>query len=245
MLTLCDRLGRREFLRIGGLALGGLTLPQLLAGRVAAAAGGRALRDKSVIFLFLHGGPSQFETFDPKMEAPVEIRSATGEVPTTLPGVTFGGSFGRVAKLAQDVAIVRSFRTGDGNHDIKPIVGRDTLNANLGSLYSRVAGTSNPQHGIPTNVALFPRAVDPDTMPAITNFGRFDSAGTLGGAYAPFVPGSGGDLQGDMQLQLARTRVDDRRALLGELDRIKRYVDATALEGLDRLQQQAFDTILG
>jgi hypothetical protein len=82
-------------------------------------------------------------------------------------------------------------------------------------------------------------------MPAITNFGRFDSAGTLGGAYAPFVPGSGGDLQGDMQLQLARTRVDDRRALLGELDRIKRYVDATALEGLDRLQQQAFDTILG
>ena len=248
MLTLCDgrsRFPRREFLRIGGLALGGLTLPQLLASRASAAAGGRTVRDKSVIFLFLHGGPSQFETFDPKMEAPVDIRSATGETPTTLPGITFGSSFERVAKLADRIAIVRSFRTGDANHDIKPIVGRDTLNANMGSLYARVAGTSNPINGIPRNIALVPRAVDPDTGPAIASFGRFDSSGTLGGAYAPFVPGSGGDLQGDMQLQLARTRIDDRRALLSELDRIKRYVDATALEGLDRLQQQAFETILG
>ncbi len=91
------------------------------------------IRDKSVIFLFLHGGPSQFETFDPKMTAPEGIRSATGEVATRIPGVTFGGSFPRLAALADRLTIVRSFVPGDANHDIKPIVGRDTFGANLGS----------------------------------------------------------------------------------------------------------------
>ena len=84
-------LHRRAFLQIGGLALGGLTLPGLLAARAAEKR--RFTTDKSVIFLFLHGGPSQFETFDPKMSAPAEIRSAVGETATRLPGVTFGGSF--------------------------------------------------------------------------------------------------------------------------------------------------------
>ncbi|HEU0069428.1 MAG TPA: DUF1501 domain-containing protein, partial [Nitrospiraceae bacterium] len=87
------RWGRREFLRIGGLALGGLSLPGLLASRAAAKQDGRPVTDKSVIFLFMHGGPSQTETFDPKMSAPAGVRSATGEVATSIPGVTFGGTF--------------------------------------------------------------------------------------------------------------------------------------------------------
>ena len=81
------RHGRRDFLRVGSLALGGLTLPQLLATDAAAA--GRLTTGKSVIFLFQHGGPSQIETFDPKMTAPVGIQSATGEVQTKIPGITF------------------------------------------------------------------------------------------------------------------------------------------------------------
>src|SRR5262245_12727189 len=94
-----DRLGRREMLRVGGLALAGLSLPDLLAAQAFAgsATGNSAVRDKSVIFLFLHGGPSQFETFDPKMTAPAGIRSVTGEIDTSLPGVTFGGSFPKLA----------------------------------------------------------------------------------------------------------------------------------------------------
>ena len=125
MLRLFDparRMGRRAFLEVGSLAFGGLSLPALLG----AAEKGRVVTGKSVIFLFLHGGPSQVETFDPKMSAPVEIRSATGELQTALPGVTFGGSFPLLAKLADRVSIVRSFTTGDANHDIKPVVGRDT-----------------------------------------------------------------------------------------------------------------------
>src|SRR5262245_26306297 len=110
MLTIGDfggRVGRRDFLRIGSLALGGLSLTGF-ARALAAPSPVKPLSDRSVIFLFLHGGPSQVETFDPKMSAPEGIRSATGEIPTALPGVTFGSSFPKLAKLAEQIAIVRS-----------------------------------------------------------------------------------------------------------------------------------------
>src|SRR5215472_6628939 len=117
---------RRDFLKVGALGLGGLSLPWLLESRARAAAAGRPVTtDKSVIFLFLHGGPSQIETFDPKMTAPAEIRSATGEIKTSLPGVTFGSTFTRLAKLADKLAVVRSYRPGDANHDIKPVVHKE------------------------------------------------------------------------------------------------------------------------
>lgn len=91
------RFGRREFLRVGAMSLGGLALPGL---DFAQASPGSMLTDKTVVFLFLHGGPSQIETFDPHPESPVEIRSATGQIPTSIPGVLFGSSFPRLAKRA-------------------------------------------------------------------------------------------------------------------------------------------------
>ena len=84
------------------------------------------LTGRSVVFLFLHGGPSQIETFDPKMTAPGGICSVNGEIATKLPGVTFGSSFPKLASLADRFSVVRSFQTGDGNHDIKPVVGKAT-----------------------------------------------------------------------------------------------------------------------
>ncbi len=237
--------GRREFLRIGSLAMGGLSLPGLLAQQAWAGAKPVAT-DKSVILLFMHGGPSQIETFDPKMEAPAEIRSMTGEVATRLPGVTFGGTYSKLAALADRLSIVRSYQSGDGNHDIKPVVGKDTLRANLGSLYSRVVGTTHPQTGMPTNAALFPAAVDPEAKPITEAFGKFTDTGSLGVAYAPFVPGGGGQLQKNMTLELPRDRLDGRRGLLAQLDGIRRSIDASGtLEGIDYFQQQAFQTILG
>src|SRR5688572_18103426 len=160
MLSIYDRhrgFGRREFLKIGSLSLGGLSLPGLLAAQ-AKAAPRKVATDKSVILLFMHGGPSQIETFDPKMSAPAEIRSMTGEVATTLPGITFGGTYPKLAALAERFSIVRSYQSGDANHDIKPVVGKDTLRANLGSLYSRVVGPTHALTGMPTNAALFPKA---------------------------------------------------------------------------------------
>jgi hypothetical protein len=238
---------RRNFLQVGGLGLGGLQLTHLLQEKAqAAAASLPVVKDKAVIFLFLHGGPSQTETFDPKMTAPVGIQSVNGEVQTVLPGITFGSTFPRLAALADKHSIVRSFVTGDGNHDIKPIVCRDTMDANLGSLYSRVAGTNRSDSGMPTNVALFPKAVVPDAQPAVTSFGDFTSAGKLGSGYRPFVPGSQGEAQENLRLQLDRARLDDRRHLLTQLDLIRRTMDQSGtLTGLDRIQQQAFDTVIG
>ena len=247
MLSISDQdlsLRRRQFLKIGGLGLGGLTLSQLLAAREAAGIG-QLHSDRSVIFLFLHGGPSQTETFDPKPNAPAGIRSATGDISTSIPGLRFGATFPKLASRSHLFSIVRSFQTGDGNHDIKPIVGRDSGGANLGSIYARVAGTNHPVTGMPRNVALFPRAVAPDSQPENNNFGRFTSTGALGSAYAPFVPGAGGNAQADMQLMISRQRLDDRRNLLGELDRVKQAINGEGLAGDDRLNRQAFETIVG
>lgn len=235
-------LNRRAFLQVGGLALGGLTLPQMLQ----AAETRRTHTDRSVIFLFLHGGPSQIETFDPKMTAPVEIRSATGEVQTRIPGVTFGGSFPRLAALADRLSVVRSYVTGDGNHDIKPIVGKDTFGANLGSVYARVVGMNRPGSGMPTNIALFPRAVESTSGPAQMKFGNFTASGPFGSNFAPFDPSGGGQLYQNMKLNLPMERLNDRQALLRQLDQIRREVgEGETFESMDRIQQQAFSTIVG
>ncbi|MEE3054807.1 MAG: DUF1501 domain-containing protein [Planctomycetota bacterium] len=229
---------------MGSLGLGGLSLSNLLAVKALAAGAGGVVRDKSVVFLFMHGGPSQTETFDPKMSAPAGVRSVTGEVKTSLPGVTYGATFEKLARLAHKVAVVRSFTTGNANHDIKPIVCKETLGANIGSLYARVAGTNHPVSGMPRNVALFPRAVEPKSQERVTQFGKFDSTGSLGAGYTPFIPGGSGDLQQDMQLNLPRGRLDDRRGLLSRLDQLKKSLDGNG-EGLDRFRQQAFDALLG
>ncbi len=187
MLSFSDpRLGRRDFMRIGSLALGGLPFASI--SQAAEMQASRSLQNKSVIFLFLHGGPSQMETFDPHMFAPQEIRSVTGEVQTSLPGITFGGSFPKLAKLADKLAIVRSYVPGDAKHDIKPIVCADTFGANLGSAYSYVAGANHPQTGLPTNIALFPRSVDPERQERVSAFGKFEAVGSFGSATAPFLP---------------------------------------------------------
>lgn len=229
---------------MGGLGLGGLALSDLLALQARAAPAKRLLKDKSVIFLFMHGGPSQFETFDPKMDAPSEIRSVTGEIPTTLPGITFGSTFERLARLAHKFSIVRSFVTGDSVHDIKTIVGKDTARANLGSLYSRIAGPLRRGSAMPTNVALFPQAVCPNAGPAIKQFGDFTSSGEFGATYQPFVPGAGNGAQADMTLGLSQQRLDDRRTLLTTLDQWKRQLDGNdAMGALSEFQTQAFDVL--
>ena len=89
----CEGASRREFLRVGALGLGGLTLPQLLATRAMAGEGDNILTGKSVVMLNLQGGPTHIETFDPKMSAPNEYRAMFGETKTSLPGVTFGSHF--------------------------------------------------------------------------------------------------------------------------------------------------------
>src|SRR5436190_4877341 len=232
---------RREFLRVGSLALGGLSLADLAAAK--AAAPDSLLTGKSVVFLFMHGGPPQTETFDPKMGAPSGIRSVTGEIRTSLPGVTYGSTFPMLAKLAHKTAVVRSFVTGDGNHNIKPLVCPDTFGANPGSIFARVAGSNHPLSGIPTNVAVFPRAVTPGAQAANHSFGNFLSPGGFGAAYAPFEPGGSGQLQKDMTLAISRERLGDRRMLLERLDDFQRETESGSA-GTDPFRDQAFSVLL-
>lgn len=245
MLTLFDRSGcsRRDFLKVSTTALGGAVLPWLGFPSLQAADSVSLATGRSVVFLFLQGGPSQIETFDPKMTAPGGICSVNGEIGTRLPGVTFGSTMTRLASLADRFSIVRSFQTGDGNHDIKPIVGKATGGANLGAHYARVVGQNRAATGMPTNVLLYPQAAVPESGAAITSFGDLQSPGSLGGGYAPFTPSSQGAMQENLQLRTPLDRLEDRRSLLAGLDQARRQNDQT--ENLDALRRQAFDTLLG
>ena len=120
--------------------------------------------------------------------------ASTARCATSLPGVTYRLGLPAPGRLADATTIVRSFKTGDANHDIKPIVCRDTFGANLGSLYARMAGANRPQPGCrPTSPSIRAPSI-PSTQPAIMKFGKFESTGPFGAAYAPFAPSGGGEL---------------------------------------------------
>ena len=257
MLTISDRSGtrtcqgvsRRDFLRIGALGAGGLTLADLLAVRAAAATSGTTLKDKSVVLLFLQGGPSHIEFFDPKMSAPAEFRSITGEVPTALAGITFGGTFPELAARADRIAVLRSYGSKNSGHTYDPVVtAGNPLKASVSSIYTRFAGANHPQTGMPRNVLVLPEAVQPGlklgnnfetgALPTLTQ------AGDLGSSFAAFNPVGGGELREAMQLRLSAERFQDRRTLLANLDQMRRRLESSgAVEGVDQFQQQAFDVI--
>ena len=245
MLTLHEssKISRRQLLNIGTMALGGLTLSSLFTVR-AAAPGTSPVTGKSVIFLFQQGGPSQFETFDPKMDVASDIRTLTGSVQTSIPGVIFGDTMQQLAALAHKLTIVRSFQTGNAGHNIIPIVGPDSLNANIGSLYSRVAGATHPTTAMPTNAVLFPQAVSADVA---RGAGRGDLAatGSIGASYAPFIPGGNGQLLRNLRLNLPPDRFRDRRELLDQLGRLHSDLqDEPQFQSVDRAQQQACDVLM-
>src|SRR5262249_4426300 len=104
----CEGATRRDFLKVGALGLSGLMLPDLLRLRARADETGKPTKNTSVVWLWLGGGPTHVETFDPKMEAPAEYRSVVGAVKTNLPGVDIGGVFSKIAQNADKMAFIRS-----------------------------------------------------------------------------------------------------------------------------------------
>ncbi len=246
----CAGVSRRELLRVGALSLGGLALPGLLEARAAALRANKVVKDRSVVLLFLQGGPSHIEFFDPKMSAPANVRSITGEVKTALPGVTFGATFPKLAKLAKRLAVVRSYASGNAGHTYNSVAsGGNPLKAAMGSLYSRIAGTTNARTGMPSNVLVLPEAVQPalklgknfetGALPTLT------SPGDLGAAHGAFDPSGGGQLLQNLKLRLPRERFEDRRTLLRKLDTFQRRLDATrAFDGVAALEQRAYEVIL-
>jgi len=252
MLTIYESakrgVNRRELLRIGTLGLGGLSLPQLLAAQ--AHANGGMVKDKAIVMLNLQGGPTHIETFDPKMTAPVEYRSINGEVKTSIPGVTIGAQFPKLAKLANRMAFVRSFAHNVSSHGPAAELvasGGNITKAAMSSLYARVVGTSHPQTGVPSNVVVPPLAAGPEYKGLEYDpTKRVTGVGTLPAHYRAFDPSVGSQLLDDMKLQLPQSRFGDRRVLLSGLDQIKRRLGENGtIDGVGRFQQQAFDVLLG
>ena len=239
----CEGTSRRDFLKVGTLGLGALSLPALLQARAGAAAAGKPTKNTSVVWLWLGGGPTHVETFDPKMTAPSEYRSTTGEVATSLPGVTIGGTLPKIAQVADKMAFVRSFahtNSGHGGGTHYVMTGYDSRTVDnggspsrpgYGSILARVRGPSNPETGIPTYV----------------QFGAIRQGGGpawLGTAYAPFD--QDGQARKSMTLALPEDRFSDRRNLLASLDSSKRSIDSTgAVEGMKKFEQQAYNLVLG
>jgi uncharacterized protein (DUF1501 family) len=238
----CNGTTRRDFIRVGALGLTGITLPALLANRAQAAAQGGAAKDTSVVWLWLGGGATHVETFDPKMDAPSEYRSVTGEERTPITGVTVGGTFPKIARVADKMALVRSFthkNSGHGGGTHWVMTGYDNrvvdnggaaTYPSIGSILSRFRGSNHSATG----------------MPMYIRQGRIGSDGPafLGAGAAPFDPSGGA--RNNLNLNIPRERLEDRKHLLESLDNMNREVDASGtIEGMDRFEQQAFDTVLG
>ena len=160
----CEGTSRRDFLRVGSLGLGAMSLTDLLANKAyATRAKADYVRDKAVVMLYLSGGASHIETFNPNMEAPSPYNSMTGEVKTSLSGVTFGGTFPSLAKWAHKMAIVRSFTHPIGGHEQAHVhvlsggtdpKGQAMEGRSIGSLFARIRGANHPKTGFPSYALL-------------------------------------------------------------------------------------------
>jgi uncharacterized protein (DUF1501 family) len=234
----CDAITRRTFLRVGGLALGGLSLPQLLR---AEAASGRTSSHKAVINIFLSGGPPHQDMVDLKPDAPVEVRGEFRPIRTRVGGIDVCEHLPRLAAMTDRLAIIRSVVGSEGAHaSFQCMTGRGQARQpqggwpSLGSAVSKLQGPTQP--AVPPFVGLSPRM----KIPQWADPGQ---AGFLGAAHAAFRPNADGMV--DMVLRGATANAfADRKALRQSFDGLRRELDATgALEGADTYTRQALEVL--
>jgi hypothetical protein len=235
----CDGVSRRNFLKIGGLAMGGLSLNDVLRAEAAQKAG---KSHKAVIMVFLPGGPSHQDMFDLKPDAPSEIRGEFKPISTNVPGIQICEHLPRLAKMMDKCTIIRSLADCDSGHDaFQCLTGRSAKRQppggwpSMGSIVSKLEGSVNP--AMPAFVGLAPKM---GHMP----WARTGEPGYLGVAHAPFQPNRGGGTE-DMSLNgITLDRLGDRKTLLGSFDTLRRDLDATGLMGgVDVFNEQALNVL--
>jgi hypothetical protein len=233
----CDGVSRRSFLKIGGLAMGGLALPDLLRAEARAGVTGS---HKAVIMVYLTGGLSHHDTFDLKPDAPAEIRGEFKPIPTVVPGIQIGELLPEIAKVTDKLAILRSIvGLRDEHSSWQNLTGYPMSQAkredrpHFGSVISRVQGSVDPV--VPPFVDLFP------TM----QHQPYNSAGGgfLGQAYKASKLGGGDDLELTRQTAVAPDRFTGRRRLLDEFDGLRRAVDGSSVDGMDAHYRRAFEVL--
>lgn len=232
----CDGLSRRSFLTIGGLGIGGLGLPELL--RAEAAAGARAT-GRSIINIYLPGGPTHMDTFDLKPDAPKEFRGEFKPIATTAPGMEICELFPELARIGEKFSVVRSISGMNNEHtptqsdsgwstnSLRPMGGRP----GLGAVLSKICGPAQTT----ASGAAAPTSVDLD------NWSR---AGFLGPLYDAYRPDGMGRGNLTLNQSVTLSRLDDRRALLTGLDRYRRDVDShRMMEAIDSFTERAVGII--
>jgi hypothetical protein len=238
-LRLCDGVSRRSFLRVGGLALGGLSLPQLLRAEVEA--GGSARPHKAVIMVFLSGGPPHLDMVDLKPDAPVEVRGEFKPIRTTVPGVHVCEHLPLLAARMKRLAIIRSLVGSEGHHDaFQCQTGRTHSRQpaggwpSLGSTVSKLLGQA--RSAVPPFVGLAPKMIT-------STWANPGNPGFLGPTHAPLKPNAEGTA-GLTLKGITLDRLGDRSQLLKSFDGLRREVDAAGeLQGADRFTRQALEVL--
>lgn len=244
----CDGMNRRDFLHIGGLAMGGLALPQILAAEQSTAlakglpAPGSGLSHKGVIMIYLAGGPPHQDTFDLKPNAPAEIRGEFQPISTKVPGIQICEHMPQLAKMMDKFTIIRSLKgcVDRGHAPIQIFSGHPETGAraqpSFGSFISRVQGPVDP--AVPPFVGLSPK----------TKFAAWGSPGEpawLGAKHAAFRAQDGPGMR-DMLLHrdISLARMRDRKQLLEKMDSLRRDIDTLGqFESHDQNTRRAFDVL--
>ena len=233
----CDGLPRRSFLQIGSLAVGGLTLPQLL--RAEQSRGGSGSAAKSVIMVYLSGGLAHQDTFDLKLDAPKEIRGEFNGIDSSLPGYQVGELLPLTSQCLHRLAVVRSLvGLRDEHSSFQNLTGysMDQSNRegkpNFGSVVSHKLGQTDPS--VPSFVDLFPTMQHrPYNSP---------KSGVLGPAHRA-VQADGEDIA-SMKLRFVEPQqFDNRRRLLQSMDHFRRQADVSPIRNMDSSYDKAFDVL--
>lgn len=257
MLSLTDTLTRREWLRVGSVGLGGLTLPSLLQARES----GAPARAKSVILFWLTGGVPQHDTWDPKPNGPAPARSQFGAIPSATPGLFVGALMPKTARLTDRIAVIRSMHTGDNAHSSS---GYQMLTGIPHAPLNRENALPGAPNDWPSVGALVrTQRADRDGLPAaitlprhIANVGEKvwpgQDGGFLGRRFDPWLltcdPSSPKFQIPDLALAtgVSRTRFDQRLSLLRQvnngLDQFERHASAAKY---DLRSQQAVRLLTG
>ena len=234
---------RRGFLQTGLAGVAGVSMPGLLQQQALAAAAGRATRKTNVILFWLSGGPSHIDMWDPKPEAPSEVRGPFGHIASKVPGIHVCEHLPLTAKIMDRLTLIRSVDCTASDHTpitmqaCNPLArrtndGRDGGGwPSMGAIASKFRGPNAP--GIPGYVALADSLVS-----------DIWGAGHMGGDFEPV---SGKDLSGRLKLSVGLTvdRLSNRRELLAQMDDWKRSVDGNAqIAATDRYTQQAYEVLM-
>jgi hypothetical protein len=235
----CDGYSRRSFLQIGGAAMGGLALHEILSAEAQAGTGSA---NKSIINIYLPGGPSHLDMWDLKPNAPVEIRGEFSPIDTNVPGIQICELFPRMAKMMDKFAIIRSLSDSDGAHDCfqcmtghkKGERGPSGGWPSAGAWVSKLSKNNDP--AIPPNLALMYQTGN-------RTWGEPYTAGFLGAKHNAFnmVGRKAREKSENMVLNgISLERLQDRESLRKAFDLFRRDVDSKRnMESLDTNVAQA------